>query len=73
MSNIPIGTKCPGCGSQAVIQPAIAEASDEAQLVCAACGHAGPALDFVDKDQVLAEAAKLAQDAFGDIPAFRKK
>lgn len=73
MSNIPLSAKCPNCGSNAVIRAAVPESDGEPVLVCTACGRKDPPLDFVDKAVALDEAAKLLQDAFRDIPGFKKK
>ena len=73
MSNIPLKHKCPNCGSNAVIRAAVPEPDGEPELVCTACGRKGTKVDFADKADALAKAAKFAQDAFRDIPGFKKK
>lgn len=71
MSNLTPVTKCPKCGNTTIEATAFAKAGPHDNLTCPVCGHIASKDQFVA--DVLDKVAKLAQDAFRDIPGFKRK
>lgn len=68
-------TKCPKCGGTTIELAAFSKANDNDNdndnLTCPTCGHSAEKSEFVA--DLLAQSAKLMQDAFRNIPGFKIK
>jgi len=64
-------TKCPKCGGTTIELAAFSKANDNDNLTCPTCGHSAAKSEFVA--DLLAQSAKLMQDAFRNIPGFKIK
>lgn len=71
MSTLMPVTKCPKCGGTTIEATAFAKANLNDLLTCPGCGHRAAKSEFTA--DIVKKSAKIAQDAFRNIPGFKPK